>query len=133
MLQGQADALLVRDRANHVAFDGYSGALLDVRRGETLDLHNRISAAADPLHFGDFAGPVTRYPWALFDLLMTLLSVTGVYLFGLRAMAAWKRLAVRARNVWRTAVAGIPRRYLWPQSALVALCLAIAGARFFLG
>lgn len=131
VLQGQADAVLVRDRANHVAFDGYSGVLLDVRRGETLDLHNRIAEAADPLHFGDFAGPVTRYPWALFGLLMTLLSLTGVYLFGLRAMATLKNLTARASNVWRLAVARIPRRYLLPQGAFVVVCIAIAGARFF--
>lgn len=133
VLQGQATAVLVRQRANHVAFDGFSGALLDVRQGESLDLHNRVSEAADPLHFGDFGGPLTRYLWALFGVFMTLLSLTGVYLFGLRSAATLKHFATRARSVWRTAMVLIPKRYILPQGVLVALCLALAGSRLLLG
>jgi len=130
VLQGQADAILVRDRANHVAFDGHSGELLDLRRGELLDLHNRISEAADPLHFGDFGGPLTRYLWALFGVAMTTLSLTGVYLYGLRTLASLRALAAGARAAWRTALVGIPGRYALPQGLLIAVCLALAVTRF---
>jgi len=133
VLQGQADAVLVRDRANHVAFDGASGEMIDMRRGETLDLHNRISEAADPLHFGDFGGPLTRYTWALFGLFMTLLSVTGVYLYGLRASASLKQLAARAVEVWGTAMQRIPLGLSLPQSVLVAICIAVAASRLLFG
>lgn len=33
-----------------------SGRVVDVRRGEELSLHLRISEAADPLHFGTLGG-----------------------------------------------------------------------------
>ncbi|MEO1202871.1 MAG: PepSY-associated TM helix domain-containing protein, partial [Pseudomonadota bacterium] len=60
LIRGQADTVLVRDRANQVAFDGVTGALRDVRHGAELDALNRVSEAADPLHFGNFGGPSTR-------------------------------------------------------------------------
>jgi uncharacterized iron-regulated membrane protein len=130
VVQGQADAVLVRDRANHVAFDGVTGRLLDIRQGETLDWHNRISEAADPLHFGDFAGAATRYLWAVFGAFMTLLSLSGVYLYGLRSVATLRRPAERVAAVWRTALGRIPRRYLLPQGLLVAACLVLASLRY---
>lgn len=132
VLQGQADAVLVRDRANHAAFDGHSGELIDLRRGENLDLHNRISEAADPLHFGDLGGPLTRYIWAAFGVAMTTLSLTGVYLFGLRTLATLKVLVADARRAWRAALTRIPGRYAAPQGVLVAICLVIAAGRYLL-
>lgn len=130
VVQGQADAVLVRDRANHVAFDGVTGRLLDIRQGERLDWHNRISEAADPLHFGDFAGAATRYLWAVFGAFMTLLSLSGVYLYGLRSVATLRRPAERVAAVWRTALGRIPRRYLLPQALLVVACLVLASLRY---
>jgi uncharacterized iron-regulated membrane protein len=130
VLQGQATAALVRDRANHVAFDAVSGRLLDIREGETLDWHNRISEAADPLHFGNFGGPATRYLWAAFGGLSTLLSLSGVYLFGLRSAASMRRPAARIAAVWRGALGGIPSRYLVPQALLIITCLTLASARY---
>jgi len=131
-LQGQADALLVRDRANQVTFDGRTGALLDVRRGEALDWHNRISEAADPLHFGTFANTWPRYLWALFGLAMTTLSLTGVYLFGLRTLAGLHDFAGGAAPVWHSAWQRIPGRYRAPQALLVALCLLLGCGRYLL-
>jgi len=132
LLQGQADALLVRDRANQVAFDGRTGDLLDVRRGEQLDWHNRISEAADPLHFGTFAGTWPRYLWALFGLAMTTLSITGVHLFGLRVLTALRERTGDPGRVWRAAWHGIPRPYRTPQALLVLACLLLAGGRVLL-
>ena len=42
LLQGQATAVLVRLRANQLAFGLASGELIDHRRGEDLGLHLRI-------------------------------------------------------------------------------------------
>lgn len=83
VLQGQAEAVLVRDRANHLAY-GPADALVDLRRGEDLGWHFRVSEAADPLHFGTLGGTPTRLVWALFGVLLTLLSVSGLFIYGLR-------------------------------------------------
>lgn len=60
VVMGQADAALVRDRANAVWFDPATGALLASLRGEELGVHQRVSETADPLHFGTFGGLWTK-------------------------------------------------------------------------
>ena len=85
-VSGQAQAKLVRDRANQITFDGFTGEPLQNRKGEDLSLHMRISEAADPLHFGYWGGTLTRYLWFLLGIVLTTLSISGVYLFGLRTL-----------------------------------------------
>ena len=42
-VSGKAEAKLVRDRANQITFDGFTGEPLQTRKGEDLSLHMRIS------------------------------------------------------------------------------------------
>jgi uncharacterized iron-regulated membrane protein len=87
-LLGQTDALLVRPRANAIAFDPASGLEVHRHYAGDLSIHQRISEAADPLHFGTFGGLGTRILWFVFGLGMSALSLTGVYLYGLRLVHA---------------------------------------------
>ena len=100
MLQGQADAILVRPRANTIAFDPVSGEEIHRHYGGDLTLHQRISEAADPLHFGTFGGLPTKIIWFVFGALMTTLSVTGIYLYGLRVAGGRSTAASRWHEAW---------------------------------
>lgn len=124
---GQADAVLVRDRVNGVWIDPATGRTLAVRKGEALDVHQRISEMADPLHFGTWGGMATKIVWFLFGALLTALSITGVMIYSLRLKTAHA-----------AEVAGVPRRYgavrrawhgmgLWayPAAGLVLLSIAM--------
>lgn len=82
--QGQYKALLVRERANGVAVDPATSAVLVIRDGRDLNIHQRISEMADPLHFGTFGGYWTKIIWFLFGLFLTSLSVSGIAIYGLR-------------------------------------------------
>ncbi len=115
---GQLEALLVRERANAVAVDPATGAVLMRRRGEELNGHQRISEMADPLHFGNFGGYWSKLPWFLFGLMLTGLSVSGVAIYGLRV---GKRLASTGpvRTAWR----GMGR---WRWAALVPVMIGFA-------
>ncbi|MDH5833705.1 PepSY-associated TM helix domain-containing protein [Luteimonas kalidii] len=84
VIEGQAEAWLVRDRANALGFDPTGSTLTGRRIAGELDVHHRISEMADPLHFGTFGGLVTQVIWFAFGLLLTALSLTGAYLYGLR-------------------------------------------------
>jgi uncharacterized iron-regulated membrane protein len=88
LLEGQARAWLVRDRANVVGFDLRDGRLLDRRDGQDMTLHQRVAEMADPLHFGSFGGWPIRLIWFLFGAALTTLCFTGVYLYGLRVADA---------------------------------------------
>lgn len=84
VIDGQADAWLVRDRANAMAFDA-EGRVVDTVDASGLSAHQRIAEMADPLHFGTFGGLATQVLWFVFGAALTLLSLSGVYLFGLRS------------------------------------------------
>jgi uncharacterized iron-regulated membrane protein len=88
LLEGQARAWLVRDRANVAGFDLRDGRLLDRRDGRDMNLHQRTAEMADPLHFGSFGGWPVRLIWFLFGAALTTLCFTGVYLYGLRVADA---------------------------------------------
>jgi uncharacterized iron-regulated membrane protein len=94
-LLGQTGAILVRPRANAIAFDPASGDEVHRHHARQLDVHQRISEAADPLHFGTFGGLATRVLWFVFGVGMCALSLTGVYLYGLRIAASSQRRSAR--------------------------------------
>lgn len=98
LLEGQARAWLVRDRANAVGFDLRDGRLLDRRDGRDMNLHQRIAEMADPLHFGSFGGWPVRLIWFLFGAALTTLCFTGVYLYGLRVADALRSARRRSAS-----------------------------------
>jgi uncharacterized iron-regulated membrane protein len=82
---GQAEAWLVRDRANRILVDPLSNTVLDVQRAEDLPLLQRWIATADPLHFGSFAGLASKLVWFAAGLLLCGGSLSGL-------ISAWLRL-----------------------------------------
>lgn len=81
---GQADDLLVRHRANKLFLDPYTAEAVFNQNGEDLSAYWRWSNMADPLHFGDFGGLVTKGIWLVFGLLLSFLSLSGTWLFARR-------------------------------------------------
>lgn len=84
LLEGEAEAILVRPRANALAFDAANGRWIGSHDGRDMGVHQRIAEMADPLHFGNFAGLPVKLLWFVFGALLTTLCITGVYLYGLR-------------------------------------------------
>lgn len=93
VVMGDLDAVLVRPRANAVAFDSSTGEVVGHYRGEDLGFHTRISEAADPLHFGYFGGLWTKALWFLLGIALTTLSVTGAVIYGKRLATRYRRSA----------------------------------------
>ncbi len=90
---GQAEAILVRDRANAVRVDPSDGRIAGVLQADRLGVHQRISEMADPLHFGTFAGLVSKLVYFVFGMILSGLSLSGVYIYSarLRRRAAPRR------------------------------------------
>lgn len=131
LLQGQAAAVLVRPRANQLAFDLASGELIDHRRGKDLDLHLRISEAADPLHFGTLGGTPTRYIWFLFGVMLSTLSISGVYICGLRVIRSFPEAGLKLPGpAWRAGWHKLEHVARWPTLALVSITLVMAAFYF---
>lgn len=86
VFQGQDDAVLVRPRANTIWTNAATGEVKLVTDGTDLNIHQRISEMADPLHFGYFGGIWTKLIWFVFGALMTGLSISGAAIYALRIM-----------------------------------------------
>lgn len=131
LLMGEADAWLVRPRANAIAFDAVTGEEVGRVAGSELGMHQRIAEAADPLHFGNFGGLATKLIWFLFGAMLTALSGTGVYLYGIRTAAGttsrdWKKTknarqssGARWQRAWRDI-----GWWRWPSLLLLIIFMA---------
>ena len=84
MVYGRESGILVRDRANRIVVDPHNGRWLQQWATPDLTVHQRISEAADPLHFGTWAGLPGKLVYFLFGLILTSLSITGTYIYALR-------------------------------------------------
>lgn len=84
VFQGQRSAWLVRPRATAAWVGPASGEGLLCADARALNVHQRISELADPLHFGTFGGCWTKIPWFLFGLALTFLAVSGCAIYAIR-------------------------------------------------
>ena len=103
-LSGQATAWLVRDRTNWVEVDSHSGDPMDSVRAEDLDMLERWSHTADPLHFGNFGGLTSKLIWFVFGISLSALIPTGAYLWVRRHNILVERKFKRsvAKNLFMT-------------------------------
>ena len=77
---GEGPTVLVRDRANAVMINASSGVTVLSQDAADLGWPARWVDTADPLHFGNFGGLISKTIWFLFGLLLSGLTLTGAYL-----------------------------------------------------
>ncbi|PSJ36257.1 PepSY-associated TM helix domain-containing protein [Allosphingosinicella deserti] len=92
VVQGQWRAWLVRERTNALFIDPATDQVVGARVAGELAAAERWVHTADPLHFGNFGGLVTKLIWMLFGLLLTALCATGVIIFTKRVAHAAQAL-----------------------------------------
>ena len=114
-IDGQADDLLVKDRANHIQLDRKTGNVLSNQTPDNYGMYLRLSDTADPLHFGYFGGLWTKVIWFVLGLLLSGIIFSGTYLHA-------QRLATKAGERYRWASTGA--------ATGVTLLILIASVRF---
>ncbi|MFP4228590.1 MAG: PepSY-associated TM helix domain-containing protein [Salinivenus sp.] len=107
-VRGQADAWLVRPRANTVRIDPVTGEVLSVQDATEATAYHRWSDMADPLHFGTFGGLWSQAAWFLFGLLLSSLMLTGGWLWHLRAEKKARAAGAGRHPRWGYVAAAVP-------------------------
>lgn len=128
VFHGQDRAILVRPRANTVWVSAATGGAVLSTDGRDLNVHQRISEMADPLHFGTWGGLASKLAWFAFGLLLTSLSVSGVTIYGLRLLRTERsprRFGAALARAW----AGMGW-WRWPALALVIVSFVLIPSVF---
>ena len=81
---GQNGSLLVRDAADRVELDPYTGRVAASQRPDDLGAVRRWAETVDRIHFGDFADLISKTFWFVFGLMLSGLCLTGAYLHIMR-------------------------------------------------
>ncbi|PHI35570.1 peptidase [Pseudoalteromonas sp. GCY] len=80
-VEGQSSDLLVRDRANKVYVNPYTGEVVYSQTASSQGIYWRLSDTADPLHFGNFAGIWVKILWCIFGVVLSFLVLSGTYMY----------------------------------------------------
>jgi len=94
---GQGPDLFLRDRVNSVTVSEV-GQVLENENSAGLSGFKYWVNMADPLHFGNFAGLVSKIFWFAFGLLLCALCLTGINLHGKRLH---RQGGLQGRAYWR--------------------------------
>lgn len=98
---GNSDAILVRPRANLIAVNPITGYVLQQHDTHKLNFHQQISEMADPLHFGTLGGLSTKIIWFIFGMILSLLSVSGAYIYAKRTAKYYSAEVKVIAHYWR--------------------------------
>ncbi|WP_334027667.1 PepSY-associated TM helix domain-containing protein [Alteromonas sp. P256] len=79
---------LLRDRAYRVFINPQTFEVIDVFSPHTIGVNAYLNEYADPLHFGNFGGFVSKLIWFVFGIGLSAMSITGV-------LMTWKRTKSR--------------------------------------
>lgn len=103
-VHGQDKHLLVRDRANKVYLNPVTGQVMHDQNVTDLSLYWRLSDTADPLHFGDFGGLISKIIWFVFGLLLSFMALSGSYMYLKRVQSRRQQLSFRRTLIFATLV-----------------------------
>ncbi len=101
-ISGQVGTILVRERANRVFINPIDGTSLSHFDSRNASLSERLYESADPLHFGNFSGLVSKVIYFLFGLFTVSMSITGMWMWKNRQLNREQRgLEVDDMGFWK--------------------------------
>lgn len=78
MITGKSKVPLVRNRANRVYINPNNYEVIKVQKAEEINNITYLNDIADPLHFGNFYGLISKAVWFIFGLGICLSTISGV-------------------------------------------------------
>ncbi|MET0355511.1 MAG: PepSY-associated TM helix domain-containing protein [Cellvibrio sp.] len=92
MIQGKKPFSLLRGTANTLNFDPYNGSLIATKSASDLSSIQFMPVLLMPLHFGDFAGLISKLIWFFFGCLVSILVCSGFVIWSKRTFHVSKKI-----------------------------------------
>ena len=141
-LTGKSNEPLVRNRANRVYLHPTTYEVLKVQRASALPTVTWLNDIADPLHFGNWGGFITKIIWFLLGLGISSLVLTGIWISQKRKVKGAARIRAQKMEPWKYvnwAVYGAMLGFMYTtlitryQASPTALMLITIGWTVFVG
>lgn len=141
-LTGKSEELLVRNRANRVYLHPTTYEVQKVQRASALPTVTWLNDIADPLHFGNWGGLITKVIWFVLGLGISSLVLTGIWISQKRKVKGEAKRKAQKMGYWKYvnwAVYGVMLGFMYTvlvsqyQASFTALLLITTGWVIFIG
>ncbi|MEP0710773.1 PepSY-associated TM helix domain-containing protein [Algoriphagus sp.] len=100
-LTGLSDVPLVRNRANRVYLDPKDYKVIGVQNAAELNTATYLNDIADPIHFGNWGGLITKVIWFVMGMGISSLILTGIWISLKRKVKSRAKQMKQRMGVWK--------------------------------
>jgi len=100
-ITGKSDVPLVRQRANKVYLNPETYAVIETQKATEIGAIMFLNDIADPLHFGNWGGLITKVIWFFFGLGISALVLTGIWITVKRKAIKRRQKKEKIMGAWR--------------------------------
>lgn len=100
-IRGKSSVPLVRKRSNRVYIDPLTYEVIEVQKATEIHTVMYLNDIADPLHFGNWGGLLTKIIWFVAGLSLSGLILTGIWIAMKRQVKKAKNLSAETLGFWK--------------------------------
>ncbi len=100
-MRGKSHVPLVRERANRVYLNAKTFEPIYVQRAEDINIVMWINDIADPLHYGNWGGLVTKFIWFVMGLGISSLILSGIWITLKREASRRRKVKKKVIGIWK--------------------------------
>lgn len=100
-IRGKSSVPLVRKRSNRVYIDPMTYEVIEVQKATEIPTVMYLNDIADPLHFGNWGGLLTKIIWFFAGLSLSGLILTGIWIALKRQVKKAKNLSSETLGFWK--------------------------------
>lgn len=100
-IRGKSSVPLVRKRSNRVYVDPVTYEVVEVQKATEIPRIMYLNDIADPLHFGNWGGLLTKVIWFFAGLSISGLILTGIWIALKRQAKKVQNLSAETLGIWK--------------------------------
>lgn len=100
-ITGRSEVSLVRNRANRVYLNPKTYEVVGVQKATEIPTAMYLNDIADPLHFGNWGGLITKVIWFILGLGISSLVLSGIWITAKRKALKKRKTKQKVMGIWR--------------------------------